>query len=363
MNSHFDIQKLLSAYDGDDLSEKDRTLVEEHLKGCRECRAELADIEITMKLLRTTPEVEPPPWMTARIMAHVRDQARESVPWYRRLLLPLRIRVPLQALTLLLVSVTGYYLSKSVETEMKGSVITEDAPVSQSPRNINRLQKAEQPSVPARKSAVPTLPAGAEKRERLAASAERSDAINSGADRKEEPVYKDSPPAVQAPPPAHAPVISPSSVESARPAPAGGSPAEPAMKASSAEKSFIGSGEATFEVKKKAAKGMLRKESEAIAPSPVSRGAADSAVKILPQLFLRLTVPDPSSANREISAASIRSGAKIIEETSSVPNRIRIRIPAAKMSELLEQLDRIGRLSERPKLKSTAEELEVTVEW
>lgn len=358
MNSHFDIKKLLSPYAGDDLSGQDRTLVEEHLKGCLECRAELADIEITIKMLRTTPEVEPPPWMTARIMAHVREQAKERVPWYRRLLLPLRIRVPLQAITLLLVSVTGYYLSKSVETEMKGEVATQGAPVSESPGNINRLQMSEKPPVSARKSAVPALPVGTEKRERPAASAERSDTINSAAERRGELPDKDFAP----PPPSHAPVIAPSAVESARSSPAG-SPAEPAMKASSAEKSFIGTGEATFEVKKKAAKGMLHKESEAIAPSPVGRGAADSAVKILPQLFLRLTVPDPSSANREISAASIRSGAKIIVETSSVPNRIRIRIPAAKMPELLEQLDRIGRISERPKLKSAAEELEVTVEW
>ena len=362
MNSHFDIQRLLSPYAGDDLSGQDRTLVEEHLKGCLECRAELADIEITIKMLRTTPEVEPPPWMTARIMAHVRDQAKESVPWYRRLLLPLRMRVPLQALTLLLVSVTGYYLSKSVETEMKGEVATQGAPVSESPGNINRLQKSEQPSVSARKSAVPNLPVGPDKRERPAASTERSDAIKSAADRKGEQPYNEPSPPPQAPPLSHAPVIAPSAVESARSSPAG-SPAEPALKASSAEKNFIGSGEATFEVKKKAAKGMPHMESEAIAPSPVGSGAADSAVKMLPQLFLRLTVPDPSSANREISAASIRSGAKIIEEASSVPNRIRIRIPAAKMPVLLEQLDRIGRLSERPKLKSSAEALEVTVEW
>jgi anti-sigma factor RsiW len=128
MNSHDGIQKLLSAYCGNDLSAGDRGMVEEHLKECPSCRAELTDLQITTRLIRTTPEVEPPPWMTARIMAHVREEKVSRRSWLKNLFFPLHIKIPLEAVALLVVCVSGYYMSRTVETELQAPRVIQDAP-------------------------------------------------------------------------------------------------------------------------------------------------------------------------------------------------------------------------------------------
>ena len=76
MSNHTDIQKQLSAYCGGDLDPAERLRVEEHLAGCDSCRAELADLQTALRLIRTTHEVEPPVWLATRVMARVRDARR-----------------------------------------------------------------------------------------------------------------------------------------------------------------------------------------------------------------------------------------------------------------------------------------------
>ena len=69
MNSHAGIQRLLPAYCDGDLEPTERKLVEQHLAACPSCRAELANLQTALRLIRSTPEVDPPPWVAARIMA------------------------------------------------------------------------------------------------------------------------------------------------------------------------------------------------------------------------------------------------------------------------------------------------------
>jgi anti-sigma factor RsiW len=67
-----DVQMALQAYvDGESSAER-ATLVERHLTGCRECRAELARLQAVMAALETWPLVAEPARLTDRIMRQVR---------------------------------------------------------------------------------------------------------------------------------------------------------------------------------------------------------------------------------------------------------------------------------------------------
>ena len=66
MNNHAEIQMRLPAYCGGDLEPAELRLVEDHLAECPACRAELADLQTALRLVRSTPEIEPPPWMTTQ---------------------------------------------------------------------------------------------------------------------------------------------------------------------------------------------------------------------------------------------------------------------------------------------------------
>ena len=86
MNNHEDIQKLLSAYCGGDLSETEQARVEEHLVSCTVCRADLTDLKTALQLIRSTPEVEPPPWLTSHVMARIREEKKEQRNWHCHML-------------------------------------------------------------------------------------------------------------------------------------------------------------------------------------------------------------------------------------------------------------------------------------
>ena len=339
MNSHSDIKKMLSAYCGNDLPAGDRAMVEDHLSDCPACRSELADLQITARLIRTTPEVEPPPWMTARIMAHVREEKSSKKSWLKNLFFPLHIKIPLEVMALLVVCVSGYYMSRTVETEMKAPQILQDAPpaatvLDKPAKREMPIQQTESKS----ENAVPMAPV----RENLE---NRKDALQ---------------PAETTP---SAPAVSESVIKNERPAPTAGAAAEPSMKSAPRSGLANSSLDAAPEMKKKSVKGAQRQEMESMAPAPAGRGVSDSAVKYVPQLLLRLTVSDSSAVVGDIRTAATRSGARIVEETGTNANRLKLRIPVPRMPELVEQLGRIGRLLEHPKSYGNAQEIEVTIVW
>ncbi len=338
MNRHSDIQKLLSAYCGNDLPTVDRAMVEEHLRECPACRAELADLQITTRLILTTPEFEPPPWMTARIMAHVREEKASKRNWLKNLFFPIHIKIPLEVMALLVVCVSGYYMSRTVETELKAPKVLQDSPPAATVENIPvKRETPIQPNESKSEKAVPVAPA----RNNLEISKE---ALR---------------PAETAPP---APTVPQSIIESERSAPAAGAVAEPAMK--SVPGGFPSRTlDAAPEMKKKSAKGSPRQEMETIAPAPAGRAVSDSAEAYVPHLELRLSLTDISASAGDIRSAAIRSGARMVEEAGLGANRIKVRISALNVPELVKNLNRIGKLSDQPKSFGNAREIEVTILW
>lgn len=319
MNSHADIQKHLPAYCGGDLEAAERELVETHLAECPDCRSELANLQTTLRLIRTTPEVEPPPWLTGRIMARIREQQTEKRGWLLRMFYPLHIKLPLEAIALLMVCVSGYYLSRTVETELKAPHVTQETPR----RKDKPVPSAEQPPASPPRAPVPEAVV-------LPAPAPASTAPKTPADA---PAFAPAPPAIK--------------LEQAAPA----------------AETYNRSREAAPEIQEKAVRGALKSESKAFSSAPAGRAADTLSGQHVARLTLHLAVADPSNATAAIRSAAINSGATVIEERQPSPDHITIRIPASRAAELFERIARIGRIVERPQSPESVQELEVTIRW
>jgi hypothetical protein len=93
----------------DDSRDERLRKVTDHLTACSRCTQELAAIAACQRLVSNLPPVEPPPAFTTRVMAEVRDTAHRSALW-QRLFLPLRIKLPLQATAVVLISVVAVFI-------------------------------------------------------------------------------------------------------------------------------------------------------------------------------------------------------------------------------------------------------------
>jgi len=339
MNDHAEIQKRLSAYCGEDLEAAERQRVERHLAECPECRAELAELQTVQRLIRSTAEVEPPPWLAARVMARIREQQAGKRSWLQRLFFPLQVKLPLEAVALLLVCVSGYYLTRSVETDLQQA--------------RQQLQESPAQTAPAPIPTAVQPPGRADRAKPLAVV-----------------------------PPAAAPQIAPrpesTSVQPApetssvpAPAPSAPSPAlrdQPGgkaetMKAAPAAESGSRGLDSAPEKKEKYSRSLERRADQA-APAASGRAAGAPTGLLLPQAVVRLNVTDPATAAEQIRATVLRSGGSVVDQRTPPGRRLLARIPPARQNELLDQLERLGRIMERPAQPSGgAALLELTIEW
>ena len=127
-----EIQGHLSAYLEDEVEPGERRAIEEHLPECVRCRHELELLRRTVSALTSLEEIEVPPRLTASIQAGVEAQGSS---WWRdltsRLFFPLHIKLPLEAVALILVALGAVYIYRSAP-EMgqapRPPAVTERAP-------------------------------------------------------------------------------------------------------------------------------------------------------------------------------------------------------------------------------------------
>ncbi|MGE5809108.1 MAG: DUF2275 domain-containing protein [Nitrospirota bacterium] len=116
---HNDIRHKLSEYLDGSVTAEEKSLIEEHLKTCAPCSDALQELRKTVEHIKSVEEVEPPAWMTQKIMANVRAEAEEKKGLFRRLFSPLSVKLPVEAVAVLFLAVTAYYLYQNINPAEK----------------------------------------------------------------------------------------------------------------------------------------------------------------------------------------------------------------------------------------------------
>jgi hypothetical protein len=112
---HNDIRHKLSEYIDGSVTGKERAAIEAHLKTCLQCSGALEELRKTIEHVKTVEEIDPPAWMTQKIMAKVRAEAEGKKSIFQRLFFPLTVKLPIQAIAVLFVAVTGFYVYQAIQ--------------------------------------------------------------------------------------------------------------------------------------------------------------------------------------------------------------------------------------------------------
>jgi hypothetical protein len=114
-----DIQEKLSAYIEGDISSEERMLIDKHLKSCEQCRETLAEMKKTTEYVRDLDDIEPPAWLTQKIMEKIRSEAGKEKSIWQKLFYPLHIKLPVEAAVAVLLAVTTVYIFRTMQPEIK----------------------------------------------------------------------------------------------------------------------------------------------------------------------------------------------------------------------------------------------------
>jgi len=313
---HASVNSRLSAYLDGEVTPEEKVLIERHLQGCERCRNDLYELRRTVYHLRDLGEVEPPPWLTRRIMTRVGEEAERRGGRLRRLFLPLRWKLPIEAAALVFLTVTGYLVYRAVSPEVPLVVPPARETRDQASAPAPQVFGPRQPSgeIPRGKTVVPPVGEGGGGRHRIG---------------------KPSPP-VAPPPPA-------SGEESWAPVPPpSASPDAETMRSApgTASGSTAGSVAADDSNDHGKAKSESFAERKALSPAVRSKAVAPVAVNTM---RLLLTVADDRSAVHRIEAAARHFGAEIVRSGQREGmSEMVVRLDRKMLPEFLERLGGIG---------------------
>jgi RNase H-fold protein (predicted Holliday junction resolvase) len=141
-----DIENILPLYPDDLFSAAEKQAVEEHLKVCPKCCKELGYLQQTAKMAHDLKEVDPPPWFKQKIMAKVHEAAYQK-SFLHKWFYPLRIKIPVQIVATVVITVLAVYIYRAGEQEMR-AVLPSVAPVAEAPKEVSSTQaEAQEESV------------------------------------------------------------------------------------------------------------------------------------------------------------------------------------------------------------------------
>ncbi len=285
------IQEKLCAYAEGDLSSEEKKFVQEHLDSCDSCSTALRDLKKTEELSRNLEEVEPPPWMAAKIMARVKTE-REKKGIVRKLFFPLHLKVPLEAMATVFIAVLAVYVFRAVEPQMK--------------------------SMPVPPSVGPSI----SRQETPKPSPEKPPAATLGGEKKMEGEQEKKDAGIPAPPP------TPSSVTQEEPAAA---PAKESVGAMMRK-------EAPSEMKEEMKGGLKAQAPAPLSSSQAALGERDSAARsderpaVLERKAEMAPAPPPAASAPEPPAGSAPEERRFLERPA-VPERRKMMASAPKGKE------------------------------
>lgn len=320
MLTHEEIKKMLSAYCGGDLTSAERAWVDEHLSSCPSCRAELADLKTTLRLVRSTPAVDSPDWLTPRIMAHIIEQPVPKNGWLQRLFLPLHIKLPLEVLALLIISFTGYYLTQDSGSDLQKAVPQLQQNLKPTPPEAPApaKEKAEAPPAPAAESA-------------------KTESYKNTAEKKQSEEITATPKSA--------------TTDKTTEHDANQSPMHDRSESNAAKM-------------KKAAPARESQAPESFAPAPTSKGSAPSPAIEPTRIRISLIMGLDTLSVETVRQSVYRSGGTVLPaETTRSARQLTARIPAARLDELLAHLEKQARIVERPTVPESVETVIIDIQW
>lgn len=327
----------LSAYLDEALAPEERSLVDAHLEGCAECRQELEALRGTVALLQRVEPARAPVGFVDRVVAAARPR-----PWYRRaadaVLLPLSIKLPLEATAVVMVGLLAVYLfERSPELRRAAREVApqQDAAAPAKEKAVEQLaDKAAPPPVPA-------TPAPAERPARAAGERDRADA----------PLLRDVAPQITASPPAASAPAAPASPPGLSAPPAAAPPPTavppPEVKAqvkketAPSENVAGAAARSEAESRQRVFSSSASGDSARAAPS----GSKLAAKRVLPSadVVARVAVRDRDAAERELAALIARLGGSVTqrrrEDETTVVEAV---IPQPRYAEFSDSVRRIG---------------------
>ncbi len=307
------IREKLSAYLENALTLQERLPIDEHLKSCVRCSADLADLRKTIEHINALEEVEPPVWMTQKIMARVREEVQRKKGIFQKIFYPLHIKLPLEVVAAVLVVGFALYIYRDIRPEMKLA----KAPTEESaPQILQREIIKEDKIGPFRKSEEKNVPQGV-----TTAPEKRAEEPASG---KME-AKKDK---IAVAPEAHEPQEQIGFAQKEREI-----PSPPATEAA------------------RSAAGTARQEArqEALQAAPRLKASAEMKIE---RMVLTVKVKELESASREIEKTITALGGKIIERESVEGKKtVVIEVNSNGFNELLEKLKSIGEVKEETKMR------------
>ena len=123
------IREMLAPYLEGVAPAEQRLPVREHLSSCKECKAAVEDLKKTITLVKSLEEIEPPPWLSQKIMACVGEEAEKKGGILRRFFFPLHINVPLEVFATFLVVGLTAYVYKTTTPQFEAARMSDKAQV------------------------------------------------------------------------------------------------------------------------------------------------------------------------------------------------------------------------------------------
>ena len=114
---HNIIRHRLSEYIDGTISADEKAEVETHLAACEKCSDALRELQKTVEHVRTIEEVEPPAWMTQKIMANVRAEAEQQRSIYQKLYSAFVVKLPVKAVAVVFLAAIAFTMYRDIRPQ------------------------------------------------------------------------------------------------------------------------------------------------------------------------------------------------------------------------------------------------------